>query len=71
MFLFWLVYSDDGGIAVVIQRATSLTHARMKVAIAKLDEGTFTEGHQLDATIPSSPDGCGRVQTEKWTPIIS
>ena len=27
---------------------TSLLHARMRAALAELDQGTFTEGHELD-----------------------
>jgi hypothetical protein len=47
MPLYWLCYRHDDQIAVVIEQAPSLVHARMKAALAGLDEGEFTEGHEL------------------------
>lgn len=49
MYLYWLCYRDETGIAVVIQPGPSLIHARMVNALAGLDEGTFVEGHELDS----------------------
>jgi hypothetical protein len=48
MPLYWLCYRHDHQISVVIERGPSLIHARMRAALAGLDEGTFTEGHELD-----------------------
>ena len=47
MPLFWLVYRHNNQISVVIEPAPSLIHARMRAALAELDEGEFTEGHEL------------------------
>jgi hypothetical protein len=35
-------------ISVVIRPGASTIHARMRAALAELDEGTFAEGHKLD-----------------------
>jgi hypothetical protein len=48
MPLYWLVYRHNNSIHVVIEPAPSIIHARMRSALAGLDEGTFTEGHELD-----------------------
>jgi hypothetical protein len=48
MALYWLCYRHGNKIAVVIEPAPSLVHARMRAALKELDEGTFTEGHELD-----------------------
>jgi hypothetical protein len=48
MPLFWLVYRHNNLISVVIGTGASLIHARMRAALADLDEGEFTEGHELD-----------------------
>ena len=52
--------ADDGGccsstgsatattISVVIEPGPSRIHARMRAALAGLDQGEFTEGHELD-----------------------
>ena len=47
MPLYWLVYRHNNQISVVIEPAPSLIHARMRAALAELDEGEFTEGHEL------------------------
>jgi hypothetical protein len=48
MPFYWLCYRHNNQISVVIEPGTSLIHARMCAALAGLDEGTFTEYHELD-----------------------
>jgi hypothetical protein len=48
MPLYWLCHRHNNHISVVIEPAPSLIHARMRASLAGLDEGTFTEGHELD-----------------------
>ena len=48
MPLYWLCYRHNNQISVVIEPAPSLLHARMRASLAELDEGEFTEGHELD-----------------------
>jgi hypothetical protein len=48
MPLRWLCYRHNNQISVVIEPAPSLVHARMRASLADLDEGEFTEGHELD-----------------------
>jgi hypothetical protein len=48
MPLYWLRYQHNNQIFVIIEPAPSLIHARMRAALNGLDEGTFTEGHELD-----------------------
>ena len=48
MPLYWLVYRYNNQISVVIEPGASLIHARMRASLANLDEGEFTEGHELD-----------------------
>jgi hypothetical protein len=48
MFLYWLCYHHNNQVSVVIELGASLIHARMRAGLAGLDEGTFTEGHELD-----------------------
>ena len=47
MPLYWLCYRHNNQIAVVIEPAASLVHARLRSAIDGLDQGEFTEGHEL------------------------
>jgi hypothetical protein len=44
MPLYWLVYRHNNQISVVIEPGASLVHARMRAALADLDEGEFTKG---------------------------
>ena len=48
MLLYWLVYRHNNSISVVIEPGASLIHARMRAALANLDQGDFTEGHELE-----------------------
>ena len=48
MPLYWLCYRDNNQISVVIEPGASLVHASMRAALAELDQGDFTEGHELD-----------------------
>jgi hypothetical protein len=48
MPLYWLCYRHNNQISVVIEPAPSLIHARMRASLANLDQGEFTEGHELD-----------------------
>ncbi len=48
MPLYWLVYRHNNQISVVIEPGASPIHARMRAALADLDQGEFTEGHELD-----------------------
>jgi hypothetical protein len=48
MPLYWLCYQHNNQISVVIEPGASPIHARMRAALKGLDEGTFTEGHELD-----------------------
>jgi hypothetical protein len=48
MPLYWLVYRHNNQVCVVIEPAPSLIHARLRASLAGLDEGEFTEGHELD-----------------------
>ena len=64
MPLYWLCYRHDDQIAVVIEQAASLVHARMKAAIAGLDEGEFTEGHELPSKWKVAKQMIGRRLTQ-------
>jgi hypothetical protein len=68
MPLFWLCYQHNNQIFVVIEPAPSLVDARMRAALAGLDEGVFTEGHELDRKtekqVPKAMIGCRLSQEE-------
>ena len=49
MPLYWLCYRHNNQISVVIEPGASPIHARIRAALANLDEGKFTEGHELDS----------------------
>jgi len=51
MPLYWLVYRHNNQISVVIEPAHSLIHARLRASLDGLDEGEFTEGHELDRQV--------------------
>jgi hypothetical protein len=66
MPLYWLCYPHNNQISVVIEPGASIIHARMRAALAGLDEGTFTEGHELDRKwqVPKAMIGCRLRQEE-------
>ena len=68
MPLFWLCYRHNNQVKVVIELGASILHARMRAALAGLDEGTFTEGHELDGKtekqVPKAMIGKRLTQSE-------
>jgi hypothetical protein len=48
MRLYWLCYRHNNQVSVVIEPGASPIHARMRAALDGLDQGMFTEGHELD-----------------------
>jgi hypothetical protein len=48
MPLYWLSYRHNNQISVVVEPGASPIHAGMRAALANLDQGEFTEGHELD-----------------------
>jgi hypothetical protein len=68
MPLFWLCYHHNNQVKVVIEPAPSLIHARMRASLDGLDEGTFTEAHELDGRterkVPKAMIGRRLSQTE-------
>jgi hypothetical protein len=65
MPLYWLCYRHNNNISVVIEPGASLIHARMRSAIAGLDEGDFTEGHELDRKWKVARQMIGRRLTQE------
>jgi hypothetical protein len=64
MPVYWLCYRHNNQISVVIEPASSLIHARMRAALAKLDEGEFTEGHELPGKWKVAKEMVGRRLTQ-------
>jgi len=60
MPLYWLVYRHNNQISVVIEPGASIIHARMRAALAGLDEGEFTEGHELPGKWKVAKEMVGR-----------
>ena len=60
MPLHWLCYRHNNQISVVIEPGSSLIHARMRAALANLDEGEFTEGLELDRKWKVAKEMVGR-----------
>ena len=60
MTLYWLCYCHNNQISVVIEPGASLIHARMRSALAGLDEGEFTEGDELDRKWKVAKEMIGR-----------
>ena len=69
MPLHWLCYQHNNQISVVIEPGASIIHARMRAALASLDQGEFTEGHELDCQVPKEMIGAdcrSRKQRGCW-----
>ena len=60
MSFYWLCYRHNNQISVVVEPAPSLIHARMRAALAELDQGEFTEGHELDRKWKIAKEMIGR-----------
>ena len=60
MPLYWLVYRLSNQISVVIKPAHSLIYARMRASLEGLDQGEFTEGHELDRKWKVAKEMVGR-----------
>jgi len=60
MPLYWLCYRHNNQISVVIEPAHSLIYARLRASLDGLDEGDFTEGHQLDRKWKVAKEMIGR-----------
>jgi hypothetical protein len=60
MPLYWLVYRHNNSISVVIEPGHSLIYARLRAAIAGLDQGEFTEGHELPGKWKVAKEMVGR-----------
>jgi hypothetical protein len=63
MPLYWLCYRHNNQISVVIEPGASLVHARMRASLANLDQGEFTEGHELDGQVAST-------EGDDWTQVV-
>ena len=67
MPLYWLVHRHNNSISVVIEPGASLVHARMRASLDRLDgldEGEFTEGHELDRKWKVEKEMVGRRLTQ-------
>jgi hypothetical protein len=49
---------------IVIEPAHSLIHARLRASLANLDEGDFTEGHELPSKWKVAKEMVGRRLTQ-------
>jgi hypothetical protein len=65
MPLYWLVYRHNNQISVVIEPGASFIHARMRAALHGLDQGDFTEGHELDRKWKVAKEMIGRRLTQE------
>jgi len=65
MPLYWLCRRHNNQISVVIEPGASIIHARMRAALANLDEGDFTEGHELPGKWKVAKEMIGRRLTQE------
>jgi len=65
MPLFWLCYRRNNQVSVVIEPGASLIHARLRASLANLDQGDFTEGHELDRKWRVAKEMIGRRLSQK------
>jgi len=61
----WLCYRHNNQISVVIEPGASLIHARMRAALDELDEGEFTEGHELPGKWKVAKEMIGRRPSQE------
>ena len=54
-------YRHNNQISVVIQPGASLVHARLRASLSGLDQGEFTEGHELDRKMRVPKEMIGRA----------
>jgi len=64
MPLYWLCYRHNNSISVVIEPSHSLIYARLRASIDGLDQGEFTEGHEL----PRKVEG---AECDDWATAIA
>jgi hypothetical protein len=66
MPLYWLVYRHNNQVCIVIEPGASPIHARLRAGLDGLDQGEFTEGHELDRKwqVPKAMIGRRLSQTE-------
>ena len=62
--LHWLVYRNNNQISVVIEPGASFIHARLRASLDGLDQGEFTEGHELDRKWRVPKEMIGRRLTQ-------
>jgi len=60
MPLYWLCYRHNNQISVVIEAGASIIHARMRASLDELDQGEFTEGHELPGKWKVAKEMVGR-----------
>src|SRR5262245_31179911 len=60
MPLYWLCYRYNSTICIVIEPGASLIHARLRASLDGLDEGDFTEGHELPGKWKVAKEMVGR-----------
>jgi hypothetical protein len=71
MPLYWLVYRHNNQISVVIEPGASPIHARLRASLANLDQGEFTEGHELDRKVEGSEaDGWATAIADRGEEVV-